>query len=98
MSEEIKTEAVAEKPAAKKAPVKKAAPKAAPKAETKPEPKPDLVWFESREKEPTMFPVAGINPIRNFSTGRLEWRVKADDVARFEQNHFVTNGRVKRKV
>lgn len=70
---------------AKKAPAKKAAPA------------PELVWFESREKEPTMFPVAGINPIRNFTNGRLEYRVKPDDVARFEQNHFVQMGRVVRK-
>ena len=55
------------------------------------------VWFESREKEPSMFEVAGIGPIRNFSTGRLEWEVPAADVDRFMANHFVNNGRVKKK-
>ena len=55
------------------------------------------VWFESREKEPSMFEVAGIGPIRNFSTGRLEWEVPASDVDRFMANHFVNNGRVKKK-
>lgn len=87
---EVTEEAEAPKPVkkvAKKAPVKKVAPKAEPKT----------VWFESRDKEPTMFPVAGINPIRNFSTGRLEYEVPADDLARFEQNHFVMNARIKRK-
>lgn len=56
-----------------------------------------VVIFESREKEPTMFDVAGIRPTRNFSTGRLEWEVAADDVERFEQNHFVQLCRVVRK-
>ncbi len=56
------------------------------------------VWFESREKEPSMFEVAGIGPIRNFSSGRLEWEVPAADLDRFKSNHFVNNGRVIRKV
>ena len=72
------------------APAPKAAAKAAPKAK-------HPVIFESREREPLMFPVAGINPTRNFSTGRLEWEVAADDVERFEQNHFVQLARVVRK-
>ena len=55
------------------------------------------VWFESREKEPSMFAVAGIGPIRTFSTGRLEWEVPAADVDRFTANHFVNNGRVIKK-
>ncbi len=67
------------------------APKAAPKAA------PQSVWFESREKEPSMFPVAGVDPIRNFQNGRLEWEVPVYDVERFEQNHFVKNNRVVRK-
>lgn len=63
-----------------------------------PAPKPTgIVWFESREQEPSMFPVADISPIRNFSSGRLEYEVEADDVARFSQHHFVQNGRVRRK-
>jgi hypothetical protein len=76
-----------EKPAAKKAEPK---PAPAPKA-------PEYVIYESREKEPSMFPVAGINPIRNFQSGRLEYRVPADDLERFARNHFVGNGRVVRK-
>ena len=55
------------------------------------------VWFESREKEPSMFEVAGIGPIRNFSNGRLEWEVPASDVDRFMAKHFVNNGRVIKK-
>ena len=59
--------------------------------------KPKTVWYESREKEPSMFPVADINCIRNFNSGRLEWEIDADDVERFEQHHFVMNARVVRK-
>ena len=77
--------------ATKKTPAK-ATPKAAP------QPAPDHVWYQSREKEPTMFPVAGISPIRNFSNGRLEYKVGKDDVARFESNHFVQNARIVKKV
>lgn len=76
-------------------PAKKTAVK---KAEPAPEPTPEIIWFESREKEPSMFDVAGVKSIRNFSTGRLEWRVKAEDVERFKKNHFVMNGRVRPKV
>jgi hypothetical protein len=74
---------VAEKPKEKAAPVNA--------------PEPDFVWFESRNSEPSMFEVAGISPIRNFSNGRLEYRVKPDDADRFSQNHFVMNGRIVRK-
>lgn len=70
--------------------------KAAPKP--KAEPAPEHVWYQSREKEPSMFAVAGINPIRNFSNGRLEYKVHKDDVARFEANHFVQNARIVKKV
>ena len=56
-----------------------------------------VVWYESREKEPSMFSVAGIGPIRNFQSGRLEYEVQADDVERFEKNHFVMNARIVRK-
>lgn len=56
-----------------------------------------LVWFESRDREPRQFDVAGIRSIRNFENGRIEFRVPAKDVARFEQNHFVRNGRIVRK-
>lgn len=55
------------------------------------------VWYESREPEPSMFSVAGYNPIRNFSRGTLEWKVKADDTGRFEANHFFQMARVVKK-
>lgn len=55
------------------------------------------VIYESREREPSAFDVACIRPTRNFSTGRLEWEVEADDVGRFEMNHFVQMSRVVRK-
>lgn len=84
--EEVPVEKPAEKPAAKAEPKPAPAPKA-----------PDYVIYESREKEPSMFPVAGINPVRNFQSGRLEYRVPADDLERFSRNHFVGNGRVVRK-
>ena len=55
------------------------------------------VVYESREKEPSMFPVAGFSSTRNFSTGRLEYEVPASEVVRFEANHFFMNGRVIRR-
>lgn len=75
---------------------------AAPEAKPKPARKAskgsgDIVWYESREPEPTQFSVAGYNPIRNFANGRLEFRVRANDVKRFEQNHFCMNARIVRK-
>ena len=57
----------------------------------------EIVWYESREKEPRQFDVAGIRSIRNFDNGRIEWEVPSADVERFEQNHFFRNGRVVRK-
>jgi hypothetical protein len=58
---------------------------------------PSAVIFESREKEPSQFAVAGVRPIRNFANGRLEYKVPSSDVDRFEQNHFVMNGRIVRQ-
>jgi hypothetical protein len=55
------------------------------------------VIFESREREPVAFDVMGIRPTRNFSNGRLEWEVPADQVELFQQNHFVGLCRVVRK-
>jgi len=75
----------------------KATPKAAPKAAPKAEPKPTVVWYESRQPEPTQFDVAGYGSIRRFTDNHLEWRVNADDVERFEKNHFYKNSRVVRK-
>ena len=44
-----------------------------------------------------MFDVAGIRSIRRYADNHLEWKVMSDDVARFEQDHFIMNGRVRRK-
>lgn len=72
--------------------------KAEAKAAAKPAPRaPDFVHFESRKPEPTMFSVAGYRSIRNHSTGHLEWRVRAADVARFEKHHHVVQGRIVRR-
>jgi hypothetical protein len=57
---------------------------------------PDFVLYETREREPTMFPCAGYNPIRNFQSGRLEYKVPAHDVERFEKHFFVETGRIVR--
>lgn len=91
---EVKAEAPKKKAAPQKAKVEEAP------VEVKPEPVAveKFVMFESREKEPSMFYVAGIRPIRNFSTGRLEYKVPSEEVDRFVQNHFVTNARIIRKV
>ena len=35
----------------------------------------DHIWYESKDKEPSMFEVAGISPIRNFNNGHLEYKV-----------------------
>lgn len=78
---------VQEKPAPVKAPAPAPIPAPAPTG---------TVWFESREKEPSSFEVCGIGPIRNTSSGRLEWEVPAKDVERFMANHFVNNGRVRK--
>lgn len=58
---------------------------------------PTIVWFESRQPEPSMFDVAGLRSIRRYSDNHLEWKVMSDDVARFEKDHFIMNGRVRRK-
>jgi len=75
----------------KKAPAKK---KAAPKKKASSN---EIVVFETREQESVSFPVAGIDPVRNYQTNRLEYHVQADDVERFMMNHFVQNARVVRK-
>jgi hypothetical protein len=58
---------------------------------------PKIVWFESRQPEASMFDVAGLRSIRRYSDNHLEWKVMSDDVARFEKDHFIMNGRVRRK-
>jgi len=74
-----------EKPAPKKAVAK------ASKSE------PTYVIYESRNPEPKHFDVAGIRSTRNFDNGRLEWKVAADDVERFEQNFHFVRQRIVRK-
>lgn len=63
----------------------------------KKEPKPTVVWYESRQPEPTMFDVDGIRPIRNFSNGHLEWEVPAERDELFSQHFFVQTARVVKK-
>ncbi len=57
----------------------------------------EIVTYESREKEPHQFVAAGYTATRNYTNGRIEWEVPADDVERFEQHFFFTNGRIIRK-
>ena len=59
-------------------------------------PETGFTYYESREQEPSAFVCADISPTRNFSSGRLEWKVANDDVARFESHFFVRNARVVR--
>ncbi len=56
-----------------------------------------FTYYESREQEASSFDCADIKPTRNFSTGRLEWKVANADVARFESHFFFRNARVVRK-
>ena len=56
-----------------------------------------FTYYESREQEPASFDCADIKPTRNFSTGRLEWKVANSDVSRFEAHFFFRNARVVRK-
>lgn len=72
-------------------------PKVAPRTRAQSKKPTGPVFYESREKEPKMFDVAGINSTRNFSNGHLEWEVPVDDVERFEANHFFVRGRIRRK-
>lgn len=60
-------------------------------------PETGFVYYESREQEPSSFDCADIKPTRNTSSGRLEWKVAKDDVARFESHFFVRNARIVRK-
>ncbi|WP_138465352.1 hypothetical protein [Poseidonocella sp. HB161398] len=57
----------------------------------------EIAVFESREKEPKQFAIAGYTSIRNFGNGKLEWHVPEDDADRFAKHHHVTIGRVIRK-
>jgi len=59
-------------------------------------PETGFTYYESREQEPSAFVCADINPTRNFSSGRLEWKVANEDVARFESHFFFRNARVVR--
>ncbi len=73
------------------APTEEAAP-AAPVAPVDP-----IVWFESRENEPSEFDVAGYRATRTFGDGRIYWGVPPDDVERFSKHHHVVTGRVVRR-
>lgn len=84
------------KRAATGAAAKSAAAKAKKEAEAAEAAKAAFVIFESREKEPRPFDIASYRPERHFASGRLIWRVEADDVKRFERHHHVQRGRVRR--
>jgi|688.fasta_scaffold924665_1 hypothetical protein len=56
--------------------------------------KSQVVWYESRQPEPTMFEVDNIRPIRNFSNGHLEWEVPIERDELFSQHFFVQTSRV----
>lgn len=75
--------------------------KAAPKKEEAPKEEApavaQVVWYESRHPEPTMFEVDGVWPIRNFSNGHLEWEVPAERDALFSQHFFIQTARVVKK-
>jgi hypothetical protein len=58
---------------------------------------PSVIWYESRQPEPSMFEVDGVRPIRNFSNGHLEWEVPAERDALFSQHFFVQTARVVKK-
>ncbi len=76
---------------------KPAAPKPTAKKVEKAAPAPKVIWYESREREPSSFDCMGIKPIRNYSNGRLEWEVPSEMGDRFARNHFVSMGRIVRK-
>ncbi len=54
------------------------------------------VRFVSRHREPSMFDVCSYRPIRNQSTGCLEFYVDPDDADRFAVHHHVASGRIVR--
>ena len=84
------------KSAAKAAPKSKASPAKSTPAPKKTGGRPSKLdgLFESREREPNAFVVAGISPIRNFSTGLLQWIVPADFVENFKLHFHVQRNRI----
>lgn len=58
---------------------------------------PEVFLFESREREPSAFSIAGIDPERDFSNGRLIFKVKQDQLLAFQSHYHVATGRVVRK-
>lgn len=59
--------------------------------------KPSLLWYESREKEPTMFDWGEVGSIRNESNGKLLWKIKPSEKDRMESHHFFQVNRIIRK-
>ena len=76
---------------------KKAAIKEVPAEAVAPAAQKQVIWYESRLPEPTMFDVDDIRPIRNFSNGHLEWEVPVERDALFSQHFFVQTARVVKK-
>lgn len=58
---------------------------------------PEVFLYESREREPSPFSIAGIDPERDFSNGRLIFKVKQEKLLAFQSHYHVATGRVVRK-
>lgn len=56
---------------------------------------PEYVIFVSAGPEPVPFPIGPYDAYR-FEQNRLAWRVPADAALRYDNHHFVQNGRVHR--
>lgn len=72
----------------------KTAAKTAPIEAVAPTSQEQVIWYESRQPEPSMFEVDGIRPIRNFSNGHLEWEVPIERDELFSKHFFVQTARV----
>lgn len=73
-------------------PAKQAAKQRAPRSR-----QPEVFLFESRERESMPFSIAGIDPERDFSNGRLIFKVKQEKLLAFQAHYHVVTGRVVRK-
>jgi len=58
---------------------------------------PEVFLYESREREPATFTIAGVVPERSFADGRLIFKVKQAQLPAFQSHYHVVTGRVVRK-
>lgn len=79
-----------------KAPKEKASKQEAPKRTPRSR-QPEVFLYESREREPSAFSIAGVDPERDFSNGRLIFKVKQEKLLAFQSHYHVATGRVVRK-